>query len=377
MTRAPIYVPFDKLQQYITMSARDFGRPVTFPEAVQALYQQGCYATEMPTIKVDFTKWDVQDIDQLAALYQHVWVDVTVLVYNPTQYFSFVDEDYFIFHSRDILPLLVEHDGKYVPHTHNYFELNYVMKGQLEMLIQGEQRVLETGSLCIVAPGASHRAAPSGNAIVVDFAIKRSTFRTSFNDVLNSQGILADFFKTCLYNSHKNYLLFQIQPTTAICSVIQQIFAEYYNKQKLANEICCQYMTVFLFQVMRNYSETYRSNLSNYHTVADQMPAILTYLEDNYQTISLSHLASFFGYDPAYLGKQIKRSVGMTFREIVSKLKVDHAQQLLQYTDWKISRIAKEVGYNSPNHFSRDFHLRTGISPAEFRAQCRENHASD
>lgn len=45
------------------------------------------------------------------------------------------------------------------------------------------------------------------------------------------------------------------------------------------------------------------------------------------------------------------------------------ARRLLVETQESISRIAVQVGYNDPLHFSRDFHRAVGLSPSAFRKQ--------
>ncbi|POP45829.1 hypothetical protein CHU32_08450 [Superficieibacter electus] len=42
------------------------------------------------------------------------------------------------------------------------------------------------------------------------------------------------------------------------------------------------------------------------------------------------------------------------------------ARRLLVETQESIGRIAEQVGYTDPLHFSRDFH-RVGMSPSQFR----------
>lgn len=47
--------------------------------------------------------------------------------------------------------------------------------------------------------------------------------------------------------------------------------------------------------------------------------------------------------------------------------RLSQARRLLVETEETIGRIAGQVGYNDPLHFSRDFHRAVGISPREFR----------
>lgn len=47
--------------------------------------------------------------------------------------------------------------------------------------------------------------------------------------------------------------------------------------------------------------------------------------------------------------------------------RLSQARRLLVETDESITRIAGQVGYNDPLHFSRDFHRAVGVAPTAFR----------
>ena len=48
-------------------------------------------------------------------------------------------------------------------------------------------------------------------------------------------------------------------------------------------------------------------------------------------------------------------------------LRIDHAKTMLRATDWKVSRIAHEVGYPDEKYFSKQFKILEGMTPMEYR----------
>ncbi|MCW8113863.1 AraC family transcriptional regulator [Yersinia intermedia] len=68
---------------------------------------------------------------------------------------------------------------------------------------------------------------------------------------------------------------------------------------------------------------------------------------------------------------QLFRLFNSTFNQSPLKwlknYRLSQARRLLVETDESIGRIAGQVGYNDPLHFSRDFHHAVGMSPTEFR----------
>lgn len=198
--------------------------------------------------------------------------------------------------------------------------------------------------------------------------LRRSSFRSTFFSTLKGNDLLAAFFNNCLYSGIQGYLLFMLPPTPEVCNIIKNVYTEYYSGLKNANAICCSYISIFFSLVLRLYSKTYLQYSSD-DSIMSQMPAILTYIQSNFKTVTLSYLAEFFHYEKAYLGKQIKLATGMYFTEIITQQKINLAVQYLIYSDRSVNDIAELVGYNSPDHFSRAFKHSTGLSPTQYRKQ--------
>ena len=57
----------------------------------------------------------------------------------------------------------------------------------------------------------------------------------------------------------------------------------------------------------------------------------------------------------------------MSFVAYLTKIRLEHALELLRTTEDKTYIIASRVGYMEPNYFSYVFKKRFGISPTKFR----------
>jgi transcriptional regulator GlxA family with amidase domain len=58
---------------------------------------------------------------------------------------------------------------------------------------------------------------------------------------------------------------------------------------------------------------------------------------------------------------------GTSYRDIVARVRVERALELLQETDIPILDISADLGYSAPTHFARAFRRATGRSPDEIR----------
>ena len=58
----------------------------------------------------------------------------------------------------------------------------------------------------------------------------------------------------------------------------------------------------------------------------------------------------------------------MSFVAYLTKVRLEHAVELLRTTEDKTYIIASQVGYTEPNYFSYVFKKQYGISPSRYRA---------
>lgn len=94
------------------------------------------------------------------------------------------------------------------------------------------------------------------------------------------------------------------------------------------------------------------------------------YLYKNYNTsISIKDASEHVGINHVYLGQLFKKEVGCTFSEYLTKYRVKNAKIMLKNEKYKIYEIAKMVGFNSSQYFSKVFYKETDQYPTEFRVQ--------
>ncbi|MDO4273753.1 MAG: response regulator [Eubacteriales bacterium] len=92
------------------------------------------------------------------------------------------------------------------------------------------------------------------------------------------------------------------------------------------------------------------------------------YIKQNIkESISLEQISSMAGFNPSYFSSLFKKETGITFSEYVIQVRMENAKELLKETDWNISVICEEVGYNDLKNFNKNFKKYTGLRPNEFR----------
>lgn len=113
------------------------------------------------------------------------------------------------------------------------------------------------------------------------------------------------------------------------------------------------------------------------HTVIDEsmrqyrdlIEQAVLYIKQNFSDpeLSLGDVASHTNLSSSHFSTVFSQSLGRTFVEYLTEQRLTEAKRLLKETDWKLSNIASEIGYNDPNYFSYIFKRKEGISPKEYR----------
>lgn len=97
---------------------------------------------------------------------------------------------------------------------------------------------------------------------------------------------------------------------------------------------------------------------------------IKQYLAQRLSTsISLSTLADELGVSINTAMHAFRKDVGMGIMAYFSKLKIEKAMQLIREGNLSFRTISEQLGFESPEYFSRVFKKQTGMTPTEYAKQ--------
>lgn len=94
---------------------------------------------------------------------------------------------------------------------------------------------------------------------------------------------------------------------------------------------------------------------------------ITNYIYANYKTVTLDDLSEEFFLSKPYLSKYIKEKSGMTFGDILKKVRMKKARAMLKSSNATVESIAESVGYQNVEHFNRIFKKMYQLTPVQFR----------
>ncbi|AYF86546.1 MULTISPECIES: AraC family transcriptional regulator [unclassified Pseudomonas] len=106
---------------------------------------------------------------------------------------------------------------------------------------------------------------------------------------------------------------------------------------------------------------------SDTHPAYQRLAAVDEYIRTHFdQPITLGELTRIAGISVAQLERYCKRVFHLTPRQLIHKVRLEHAHRLL-HTDLPITEVALQCGYTDHSAFSRQFKMLTGFTPRQYR----------
>lgn len=95
------------------------------------------------------------------------------------------------------------------------------------------------------------------------------------------------------------------------------------------------------------------------------------YIDNNFTNpeLSLSEVAAEANFSPSHFSSVFHKETGETFRDYLSRSRIEQAKELLRTTNHTYSEIAYQSGFGDPRYFGQVFRRKVGVSPQEFRNQ--------
>jgi LacI family transcriptional regulator len=95
----------------------------------------------------------------------------------------------------------------------------------------------------------------------------------------------------------------------------------------------------------------------------------LRYIQENFfgGNLSVDEVVAHCGIPRRSLERAFRQELQRTVLHEILRMRISHAQKLLETTSFSVTDIATQSGFVSLNHFFRVFHGRTGVTPRAFR----------
>lgn len=262
--------------------------------------------------------------------------------------------------------------GRWTPaflHKLQFIKIIYVMSGSCRILDRGgEIASMTAGNVCIVLPDIEHAQFCCGKEdIIVNILMRRSAFESAFFSLLSEQGTVSAFFWEMLYRADSSrMLLVNAKENEQILNLVLELYAEANFEERRSRLIINSLICLLIGKLQRLFAEDI-TQLDARRKKSGRILEILKYIAENLRYVTLASAAKRFGMSEGYMSRYIARETGLTFKQLLRKLRLERAAKLLENSQCTAEGAADAVGYTNISRFYRNFKEFYGKTPGQYK----------
>lgn len=109
------------------------------------------------------------------------------------------------------------------------------------------------------------------------------------------------------------------------------------------------------------------------HPEFPRVASALAYIHAHFaEDLLLRDVAAHVGLSPDTLERLFKRVTRLTPKQLLLRVRFDHAVRLLRQPELSVSAVAYACGYSDHSAFTRKFRMMAGVTPQAYRRYLRE-----
>lgn len=261
-------------------------------------------------------------------------------------------------------------------HFHFFYEVHFIIKGSMNIIIGNNLFSLNENEICIIPPDVLHY--PVGDNVInrftAFFSLEKNDeknepvsdeyqyYKNIFNHIL--MGNLNESIKGYIENisvfekSDKPLYKCQINAflTLLFAEIVYLIEDEKIKKINLDNK---------LFVCKNEDCVNFNDNVTNPRKLL-----IENFFSNNFmKQITLDDLAAILHYSEKQTARILQTLTGHTFNDILIKCRMEMSKELILNSNYSLKQISEMVGYDSYNGFYKAFKSYFGDIPGKMQLE--------
>ncbi|MFZ2538810.1 MAG: AraC family transcriptional regulator [Oscillospiraceae bacterium] len=246
-----------------------------------------------------------------------------------------------------------ESDWDSTPHTHQFTEFFYVLKGKGRFFVDGKTFDVKEDDFIVINPNVEH----------TEFSLDATPLEYA---VLGVEGLSFLFSKEDSQESYDvyNYRAYREE----VLFFLKIMLRELQGKEPYNETVYNNIFEVLVIHMMRY--ENFNMSVMPPKSTNKESGLVRRYIDANFKhNITLDDLAKIAHINKYYLVHAFKKSYGISPVNYLIEKRIEESKHLLKTTNTSLSKIAGVVGFSSPSYFSQAFKTATGKTPNEYRKE--------
>lgn len=251
-------------------------------------------------------------------------------------------------------------------HWHPEYEIIRIIDGRFQLTIDGRSIAAVKGDVLFIQGGTLHGGVPDEciyECIVFDMRLLIGNNKVCSKQL---QQLIRDEISVNLVLSNQS-ILFQ-RP-------IDDLFMAMAEK-KPGYEFLTQ-GSLFIILGIIFEEQSYQINATSAPSASSlqikRFKDVLNYIEEHYtETISLDTMAKVAGFSSRYFCRFFRKMTQCTPTEYLNYYRIECACEQLADTQYTITEVALNCGFNDISYFIKAFHKAKGVTPKQYKESNRK-----
>ncbi len=168
-------------------------------------------------------------------------------------------------------------------------------------------------------------------------------------------------------------LALSVDEETTVVNMIKNINQEVADGIDLhSKDVIIAQIELLLAYSERIYKRLFTSEKKNEHRILDQLEILIVKYFKSNDLIkngipTIQYIADQLHISPNYLSRLLQSITGQSTKNYLHDKLIELAKEKLSTTELSVSEIAYEIGFKTPQSFSKLFKNKTKLTPLEFR----------
>ena len=255
----------------------------------------------------------------------------------------------------------LESDFFFGPHCHQNVELCLMLKGECDIIVNGEVVTVHENEFMVLFPNCIHsfRVKHDKTANFLQMHFRSESF-------LNMDPKTYKQVKFLFYMATESKAYMKAKYSDEIFSCVKRIVYEI-NEDKQINNIALANLYIYelILLLSRDIQNSFNSVLKVDHPIT---AAAVEYINNNIEAkISLSDVAKNCNVSKRNLTEIFKKHINVTVNEYINITKIKKAIEYIYDSDESLTDIAYRLNFGSVQYFSAVFKKYAGVAPREFK----------
>ena len=252
-------------------------------------------------------------------------------------------------------------DYRALAHWHEDLEFIYVLDGCMDYYINGESVFLKKGDVIAVNSGRLHYGYSNAKKECYFYCIILHPSLITTNKLLSKK-----YISSVTQTGKKDYFLFRDdKEMTELMEAMYQLKTNPTILYEL--EVICLFHAVWKRIYLSACDGTDRAE-SHLDEEMKSQRAMVSYIYQNYgEHITLEDIAAAGNISRSKCCQIFKKYVGKSPIDFTNAYRLEVSQNLILTTDLNITDICMSCGFNHLSYFTKQFQMKYGCTPREYR----------